>query len=43
MHEVVTKADLALALENFQLGLTIRLGIMIGAGIAALLVLQCFH
>jgi hypothetical protein len=43
MHELVTKGDLALALDSFQsklmLGLTIRLG-MIGAGIVALAVLQ---
>jgi hypothetical protein len=43
MHELVTKADLALALENQTHRLTIRLGSMIGAGIAALIVLQCFH
>jgi hypothetical protein len=44
MHELVTKADLALALDSLQsklmLGLTIRLGGMIGTGIAALAVLQ---
>jgi hypothetical protein len=43
MHELVTEADLALALENFQLGLTIRLSSTIGAGIAALVVLQCLR
>jgi hypothetical protein len=40
MHEVVTKSDLALALDNLTCRLTIRLGGMIGAGIAALAVLQ---
>jgi hypothetical protein len=43
MREVVTKADLAIALDNFESSLTIRLGNMIGAGIVALVVLQCFH
>jgi hypothetical protein len=43
MHELVTKADLALALENFQLGLAIRLSSTIGVGIAALVVLQCLR
>jgi hypothetical protein len=43
MREVVTKADLAIALDNFEASLTIRLGNMIGAGIVALVVLQCFH
>jgi hypothetical protein len=42
MHELVTKADLALALDNFKSGLTIRLGSMLGAGIAALALLQRF-
>jgi hypothetical protein len=40
MHEVVTKSDLALALDNVTYRLTIRLGGMIGAGIAALAILQ---
>jgi hypothetical protein len=43
MHELVTKADLALALENFESDLTIRLSSIIGAGIAALVVLQCLR
>lgn len=43
MHGLVTKADLVLALDNLKSGLTIRLGSMIGAGIAAMAVLQCFH
>jgi len=50
MHEVVTKADLHAAvgnlkseIENAKSSLTIRLGGMIGAGIAALVVLQLFH
>jgi hypothetical protein len=36
MHELVTKADLALAFDNLKSGLTIRLGGMIVAGISAL-------
>lgn len=43
MHELVTKAGLVLALDNLKSGLTIRLGSMIVAGIAAMAVLQCFH
>jgi hypothetical protein len=43
MHELVTKTDLALALDNLTYRLTIRLGSMIGAGIAALALLQRFH
>jgi hypothetical protein len=43
MNELVTKSDLALALENVTSALTIRLGGMIAAGIAALAVLQRFH
>ena len=50
MNELVTKADLALAIDNMKLAmdnvkssLTIRLGSMIGAGIAALAVLQRVH
>ena len=42
MHELVTKADLALALDNLTYRLTIRLGIMIGAGLAALALLHRF-
>jgi hypothetical protein len=48
--ELVTKTDLSAAvgtfkteIENTKLSLTIRLGSMIGAGIAALAVLQRFH
>ena len=50
MTELVTKTDLPAAvgtlkseIENTKLSLTIRLGSMIGAGIAALAVLQRFH
>jgi hypothetical protein len=43
MHEVVTKTDPALALDNLTYRLTLRLGSMIGIGIAALFVLQCSH
>ena len=43
MHELVTKADLALALENQTYRLTIRLGSMIVAGVATLAVLQLVH
>jgi len=42
MHELVTKADLALALDNFTSKLTIRLSSMIGAGFVALVLLQRF-
>jgi hypothetical protein len=42
MHELVTKADLDLALNNFKTELTIRLGSMIGVGIATLAMLQPF-
>jgi hypothetical protein len=42
MHEVVTKVDLALALDNLTYRLTLRLGSIIGAGVAALVVLQLF-
>jgi hypothetical protein len=41
MHEPLTKGDLKLALENFELGLTIRLCCMIAAGIVAFMVMQC--
>jgi hypothetical protein len=40
MHELVTKADLALALDNFASKLTIRLSSMIGVGIVALVLYQ---
>jgi hypothetical protein len=43
MHELVTKTDLALALDNLTYRLTIRLGSMIVAGVAALAVLQRIH
>ena len=36
MSELVTKQDLALALDNAALKLTIRLGAMLAAGIALL-------
>jgi hypothetical protein len=44
MHELVTKADLALAVDNLKLELTVRIGGIWAAGIAVLAVLQgCFH
>jgi hypothetical protein len=43
MHELVTKADLALALENQTYKLTMRLGSIIMAGIVALAALGRFH
>jgi hypothetical protein len=43
MNELVTKADLALALDNLKSELTVRLGSMIWAGIAVLAVLLRFH
>lgn len=36
MSELVTKQDLALALDNVTLRLTVRLGAMLAAGIAVL-------
>ena len=36
MNELVTKQDLALALDNVTLKLTVRLGAMLAAGIAVL-------
>jgi hypothetical protein len=36
MVELVTKADLTLALDNLALRLTVRLGAMIGFAVAAL-------
>ena len=36
MAELVTKSDLALALDNLKLSLTVRLGFMLAAGIAAI-------
>jgi len=36
MTEVVTKQDLTLALDNLGLRLTVRLGVMLAAGIAIL-------
>jgi hypothetical protein len=36
MGELVTKADLTLALDNLGLRLTVRLGAMLGVAIAAL-------
>ena len=41
MNELVTKVDLALALENFESEMTIRVGSMIAAGIVTLVILQC--
>lgn len=43
MNELVTKADLALSLDNLKSAMTIRLGSIIVAGIAALAVLQRLH
>ena len=43
MNELVTKTDMALALDNLTYRLTIRLGSMIAAGIAALAVLERLH
>jgi hypothetical protein len=36
MSELVTKQDLALALDNVALKLTVRLGVLLAAGIAIL-------
>jgi len=36
MSELVTKQDLALALDNATLRLTVRLGVLLAAGIAVL-------
>jgi hypothetical protein len=36
MSELVTKQDLALALDNATLKLTVRLGVMLAAGVALL-------
>ena len=36
MNELVTKQDLALALDNVTLKLTVRLGVIFAAGIAVL-------
>ena len=43
MAELVTKADLNLALDNVKSALTIRLGSIVAAGIAALALLQHLH
>jgi hypothetical protein len=50
MTELVTKTDLSAAvrvlkseIENTNLSLTIRLCGLVGAGIAVLAALQCFH
>jgi hypothetical protein len=40
MNELVTKSDLALALENVTYSLTIRLGSMMAVGLAAFLAVQ---
>jgi hypothetical protein len=42
MNELVTKADLTLALDNFKSWMTIRLGGIWAAGIALLALLQHF-
>jgi len=36
MSELVTKQDMALALDNATLRLTVRLGVMLAAGVALL-------
>ena len=36
MHELVTKEDLRLALDNMTLRLTVRLGVMLAAAVAFL-------
>jgi len=43
MTELVTKTDLNSALDNLKNAMTVRLGGMIVAGIAALAILQKFH
>ncbi|MCC8963747.1 hypothetical protein H8A95_15865 [Bradyrhizobium sp. Pear76] len=43
MNELVTKADLALALDNLKSSMTIRLGSIVAAGVAALAILQRVH
>jgi hypothetical protein len=43
MTELVTKTDLNLALENVKTSLTVRLGSIMVAGIAALAVLERLH
>jgi hypothetical protein len=43
MNELVTKSDLILSLDNLKSALTIRLGSMIAAGVAALAILQRIH
>jgi hypothetical protein len=40
MNELLTKTDLIRALDNMTYRLTIRLGCMIAAGVAALMILQ---
>jgi hypothetical protein len=42
MAELVTKTDLTMVIDNAVLRLTVRLGGMIGAGIAALAILDRF-
>ncbi|WP_441232634.1 hypothetical protein [Bradyrhizobium sp. 1200_D9_N1_1] len=43
MHELVTKADISRALENLKSSLTIRLGSIVVAGVAALAVILGLH
>lgn len=43
MTELVTKNDLTTALDNATLRLTVRLGVMIGAGVAILAALERFY
>ena len=43
MHELVTKADLNLALENLKSSLTIRLGSIVAGGVAVLAVILRLH
>lgn len=42
MAEVVTKPDLQLALDNLALRLTIRVGVIVGAGLTILLAIQTY-
>jgi hypothetical protein len=43
MTELVTKTDLVLALDNVKLSLTIRLGSIMAAGVAAIAILERLH
>jgi hypothetical protein len=43
MRELVSREDLQLALDNLALRLTVRVGVMIAAGISILAALQRLH